>query len=548
VPIASATYAPPSLADRQALRYCVVRFRSADARTAFRLRYDHVRWPLQEPTAASQRDHAAQSPHAPTSRCAVRVLRAEAMGDSEEPVLRALPELNPPAGLPHGNVGTSWRCCLEAVERCELPAVVLGALGISRRVPPRRYSAVPPPPSLLAGAPHRPATPVKHTHTTGSNTTIDRKNHNQNSKENNSRAVSRTVSSVRAATTLRGAAGNGDEERAHTLLVDASRLRHRIRYWPSPRPTTALLHAHHHTPHATSSVHSTSTVTANITSVASAAAHRAHTRAASKVGEDDDVEAKEEAGDGDGDDEAGSGESDSGAVERWDRQGVLEPVRYEERRYEQPLEVVWEKGGSGLVFYTDECFWAQREADERDADELESFTDLERVPPTRCRSRAQREQARLQCTASAVRAAQATLDWPLGAFERYTRGIGGRLLRAHGWTGGALQARGEETPVGVRFRPPRLGLGGVVVTAKGAKHSRLGDTLQVGSRKRACLGEAEGGVRIGTVYDHGRGEAAHTGGGAGSSPAAGYAEFEDPRAAATPTFVRDESGVCGGQL
>ncbi len=36
----------------------------------------------------------------------------------------------------------------------------------------------------------------------------------------------------------------------------------------------------------------------------------------------------------------------------------------QERKYEEPMEVTWEKGGSGLVFYTDEQFWREQGQDD----------------------------------------------------------------------------------------------------------------------------------------------------------------------------------------
>lgn len=35
--------------------------------------------------------------------------------------------------------------------------------------------------------------------------------------------------------------------------------------------------------------------------------------------------------------------------------------RTKERLFEEDLEVVWEKGGSGLVFYTDASYWDQQD-------------------------------------------------------------------------------------------------------------------------------------------------------------------------------------------
>mmetsp|Transcript_9179 Transcript_9179/g.28421 ORF Transcript_9179/g.28421 Transcript_9179/m.28421 type:complete len:494 (-) Transcript_9179:83-1564(-) len=330
-----------SVANNQ-LNCCLVRFIGVEARSAFRQRYDFARWPCRTsaPACAPATSTSASTSRIIRPRCIVRLLDE---GTVSGPLL-ALPELHPPRGLSQGNVGTSWRRCLEAVERCELPAVVLARLGISDRLPLPRYGAVPPPASLTRGA-----------------------------------------------VTVR------------TLLTDASRLRHRIRY-RSSKPTKEEENEKEMEGWPTKEQqHQT------------------------------DVELVSDA-------------------ERWDRENVLEPRYYEERRFEKPLEVVWEKGGSGLVFYTDECFWSELEADERDADELESFTDLERAPVAALSPpRSSGDDAR--------RALEATLDWPVGAFERHTRGIGSCLLRASGWEGGALQPGGAETPLAVEFRAPRVGLG-----------------------------------------------------------------------------------------
>ncbi len=40
---------------------------------------------------------------------------------------------------------------------------------------------------------------------------------------------------------------------------------------------------------------------------------------------------------------------------------VLMQGRDKERLFEEELEVVWEKGGSGLVFYTDSAYWQEKE-------------------------------------------------------------------------------------------------------------------------------------------------------------------------------------------
>ena len=47
--------------------------------------------------------------------------------------------------------------------------------------------------------------------------------------------------------------------------------------------------------------------------------------------------------------------------------------RSKERLYEEEIEIVWEKGGSGLLFYTDAQYWDEQEGgfDEKTADDLD---------------------------------------------------------------------------------------------------------------------------------------------------------------------------------
>ena len=64
-------------------------------------------------------------------------------------------------------------------------------------------------------------------------------------------------------------------------------------------------------------------------------------------------------------------------AEEWDRHeslhnDVTSQERTKERLFEEEIELKWEKGGSGLVFYTDAAFWKQQEAadfDEETADD-----------------------------------------------------------------------------------------------------------------------------------------------------------------------------------
>ena len=71
-------------------------------------------------------------------------------------------------------------------------------------------------------------------------------------------------------------------------------------------------------------------------------------------------------------------DSDEAEVEEWDRyetlhDDVTEQERTKQRVFEEEVELKWEKGGSGLVFYTDQQFWELNENcgdfDEKTADD-----------------------------------------------------------------------------------------------------------------------------------------------------------------------------------
>lgn len=57
---------------------------------------------------------------------------------------------------------------------------------------------------------------------------------------------------------------------------------------------------------------------------------------------------------------------DDDRCEEWERhealhEDVTRQERTTERLFEEEIELKWEKGGSGLVFYTDAQFWQEEE-------------------------------------------------------------------------------------------------------------------------------------------------------------------------------------------
>ena len=68
---------------------------------------------------------------------------------------------------------------------------------------------------------------------------------------------------------------------------------------------------------------------------------------------------------------------DNDTCEEWERHeamydDVTNQGRNKDRLFEEEMEVVWEKGGSGLVFYTDAQYWHEQEGDfdEQTTDDL----------------------------------------------------------------------------------------------------------------------------------------------------------------------------------
>lgn len=59
-------------------------------------------------------------------------------------------------------------------------------------------------------------------------------------------------------------------------------------------------------------------------------------------------------------------DDDDDTCEEWERheslhEDITSQGRTKERLFEEEIELKWEKGGSGLVFYTDAAFWDAQE-------------------------------------------------------------------------------------------------------------------------------------------------------------------------------------------
>ncbi|KAM9319540.1 G patch domain-containing protein 3 [Gastrophryne carolinensis] len=135
-------------------------------------------------------------------------------------------------------------------------------------------------------------------------------------------------------------------------------------------------------------------------------------------------------------------EDDNDTCEEWERhealhEDVTTQERSKERLFEEEIELKWEKGGSGLVFYTDAQFWEEQEGDfdEQTSDDWDIDMSEYYEPGAGDKDAKDYLKIRLETR----RRAGLDIDEKkknLGGFEQYTKGIGRRLLERHGWTEG----------------------------------------------------------------------------------------------------------------
>jgi hypothetical protein len=137
--------------------------------------------------------------------------------------------------------------------------------------------------------------------------------------------------------------------------------------------------------------------------------------------------------------------SDSDDCEEWDRYTALhdDPTNQErnaERMFEDEMEVVWEKGGSGLVWYTDAQYWDQMDGDEEEKDTDDWDLDFSAYYHPEGGDKDARDFVRMTRD---VRRRKGE-EWGdddmhaarIGQFECHTKGIGRKLMTRQGWTDG----------------------------------------------------------------------------------------------------------------
>ncbi|GAB1598473.1 G patch domain-containing protein 3-like [Argonauta hians] len=136
-------------------------------------------------------------------------------------------------------------------------------------------------------------------------------------------------------------------------------------------------------------------------------------------------------------------EDDADYCEEWERHEALydDPTgqeRSKERLFEQDLEVKWEKGGSGLVFYTDAQYWQEQEGDfdEQTADDWD--VDMRGYYDPGCEDMDARDfiAMRRESRLAEGRENDDGVSFKIGKFERHTKGFGRKIMEQLGWKDG----------------------------------------------------------------------------------------------------------------
>ncbi|NP_001074099.1 G patch domain-containing protein 3 [Danio rerio] len=132
-------------------------------------------------------------------------------------------------------------------------------------------------------------------------------------------------------------------------------------------------------------------------------------------------------------------DDDDDRCEEWERHEALHEditaqERSKERLFEEEIELKWEKGGSGLVFYTDAQFWQEEEEgdfDEQTADDWD--VDMSVYYDKDGGDMDSRAYVRMR---SEQRLRDGLTNTHIGSFERFTKGVGRRLMEKQGWRDG----------------------------------------------------------------------------------------------------------------
>ncbi|KAM4794968.1 G patch domain-containing protein 3-like isoform 1-T2 [Rhinophrynus dorsalis] len=144
---------------------------------------------------------------------------------------------------------------------------------------------------------------------------------------------------------------------------------------------------------------------------------------------------------------------DDDTCEEWERhealhEDVTTQERSKERLYEEEIELKWEKGGSGLVFYTDAQLWQEQEGDfdEQTSDDWD--VDMSGYYEEGAGDKDARDYLKMRLEDRRRNGMESTEEqYNLGQFEKHTKGFGRRFMERQGWTEGTgLGASGAGMP------------------------------------------------------------------------------------------------------
>ncbi|RDD40704.1 G patch domain-containing protein 3 [Trichoplax sp. H2] len=157
-------------------------------------------------------------------------------------------------------------------------------------------------------------------------------------------------------------------------------------------------------------------------------------------------------------------------VEEWDRyEAIFDDVdkqgRTKERLFEDEIELKWEKGGSGLVFYTDANYWKEQEGDfdEQTVDDWD--VDFSAYYERDGGDKDVRDMIQMRIEKRRREGIEDTsigTTGGIGEFERHTKGFGGRILQSQGWKKGAGIGRIQDSitePIETNGQNPRCKTG-----------------------------------------------------------------------------------------
>ncbi|NXI79037.1 GPTC3 protein, partial [Rhipidura dahli] len=134
---------------------------------------------------------------------------------------------------------------------------------------------------------------------------------------------------------------------------------------------------------------------------------------------------------------------DNDTCEEWERhealhEDVAQQERARERLFEEEIELKWEKGGSGLVFYTDAQFWQEEEGDfdEQTADDWDVDMSIYYDKDGGDKDARDSVQMWLERRLRDGLEDGSVSGQHIGTFERHTKGFGRKVLEQQGWTEG----------------------------------------------------------------------------------------------------------------